>query len=112
MSGAAAARGPETGSSGSAEMSSTSFGVANSYRYTTRSILGGGLPRQSLYMLIDFVMVLACSTVVFSFRFDNFFLTLLTAASFSYIQRWLCCFASAKTFIERHGKCLRLRKVF
>ena len=73
MSGAAAARGPETGSSGSAEMSSTSFGVANSYRYTTRSILGGGLPRQSLYMLIDFVMVLACSTVVFSFRFDHFF---------------------------------------
>lgn len=73
MSGAAAARGPETGSSGSAEMSSTSFGAANPNLYTTRSVLGGGLPRQSLYMLIDFVMVLACSTVVFSFRFEHFF---------------------------------------
>jgi exopolysaccharide biosynthesis polyprenyl glycosylphosphotransferase len=53
-------------------MSSTSFGAANPSLYTARSVLGGGLPRQSLYMLIDFVMVLACSTVVFSFRFDHF----------------------------------------
>ena len=73
MNGAAAAREPETGSAGPAEVSSTSFGAANVYVHTTRSVLGGGLPRQSLYMFIDFVMVLACSTVVFSFRFDHFF---------------------------------------
>jgi exopolysaccharide biosynthesis polyprenyl glycosylphosphotransferase len=73
MSGTAAARGPEPGSTSPTGMSSASFGAVETSVQATRTVIGKGLPRQSLYMFIDFVMVLACGTVVFSLRFDHFF---------------------------------------
>jgi exopolysaccharide biosynthesis polyprenyl glycosylphosphotransferase len=73
MRGTAAARRTETGSTAPGGMSSASFTATNAYLRSSRALMGGGLPRQSLYMFIDFVTVMACGVVAFGMRFGHFF---------------------------------------
>ena len=75
MSGSAAstAREPGKGATAGSTAAPASVAVAGSSAHTFRAYRGGGWPRQSLYILIDFVMVLTGGSALLWLRFDYFF---------------------------------------